>query len=71
MVAWGQGACGVRMLVGVCAVFVVVMRVVLVSCVVHGAWAEGGGPAPDGRPLRRVSGLVEQEFGEVGLVCWG
>ena len=37
-----MGSCGVRMLVGVCAVHVVLVRAVSVSCAVEGAWAGGG-----------------------------
>ena len=46
----GMGACGVRMLAGVCAVPVVLVRAVSVSCAVDAARARGGGV------LRRLGG---------------
>ena len=59
------------MLVGVCAVSAVLVRAVLVSCLVDGLQARGGGPVSGGMSQGGLSRLVEQEFEEMGLVRWG
>ena len=64
-------ACGARMLAGVCAVSVVVVRAVLVSCLMDGVRARGGGAVSGGMSRRGFSWLVQQEFEEVGPVRWG
>ena len=66
-----MGACGACMLAGVCAVSVVLVRAVLVSCLVDGVQARGGGPVSGGMSRGGFSRLVEQEFEEVGLVRLG
>ena len=60
-----------RMLAGVCMVLVVLVCVLVVSCAFDGAWTGRRGPASGGRWLGGVLRLVEQDFEEVGLVCWG
>ena len=70
-VVWGMGACGARMLAGVCAVSVVLVRAVSVSCLVDGVQARGQGPVLGGMSPGGLSRLVEQEFEELGLVRRG
>ena len=65
----GMGAGGARMLVGVCAVSVVSVCAVSVLCSVDGVYTWWGFRV--GMSRGRFSWLVEQEFEEVGLVCWG
>ena len=66
-----MGACGVRMLAGVCAVSVVLVRAGSLSCLMDGVRARRGGPVSVGMPRGGFSRLVEQEFEEVGLVRRG
>ena len=59
------------MLAGVCAVPVVLVRALSVSCLVNAVQARGVGPASGARSPVGVPRLVEQELEEVGLVCSG
>ena len=64
-------ACGSRMLAGVSAVSVVLVRALSVSCLVDGVQARGGGSVSGGMLQVGFSRLVEQEFEEVALVYRG
>ena len=55
----GMGACGARMLAGVCAVSVVLVRAVPVLCLVDGAQALWG-PVPRGMSRGRFSRLGQE-----------
>ena len=60
-----------RMLAGMRVVPVVLVRVTVYLCPMGVALVGGGGgPAPGFRSLGGTSRLVEQEFEEVGGVCW-
>ena len=59
------------MLACVCAVLVLLMRAVLVSCLPDGSRARGGGPVSGCMSRVGVSLLLEQEFEEVGQVRRG
>ena len=70
MVAWGHGGLRCAHAGGPACGALVLVSVAVVLCAVDGARAAGGGPAPAVRSLQGALRSVEQDFEDVGLVCW-